>query len=107
MDIYSEWDKQDNTDIHVTILFTKEGCPECEDLKLRGLCQNIRIESLDTPEGLALIMFYDVTKDGEAVTPSLYSGLDSDNDRNALKLSGDDLVAFLFEYHNKGSVKGV
>jgi hypothetical protein len=103
MDIYTEWDKPGKTDKRVTILFTKSGCPECEDLQLRGLCENIRVESLDTIEGLALAMFYDITKDGEAVTPSLYSGLDTDTDRNALKLSGDDLVEFLFEYNQKDS----
>jgi len=83
----------------ITILFTKSGCPECEDLKLRGLCDNIRVESLDEPGGLALAMFYNITKDGNVKSPCLYQGLDEDDDKAALRLDGDDLVEFLFEYN--------
>ena len=81
--------------MNITILFTKDGCPECEDLKLHGLCEGLRIESLDEKGGLALSIFYNMPVKDETPTPCLYCGRDEEVDVNAVRLYGDALVSYL------------
>lgn len=79
----------------VTILFTKDDCPECEDLRLRGLCDDIQIESANEAEGLASMMFYNMPVKELIITPCLYCGEDEECDIHAVRLYGDALVYFL------------
>jgi len=85
-------------------LWTKSGCIKCEDLKNANIYDNLEglVEhSIDTPEGLALAVFYGMWTPSGLSTPCLYIGKDLEDeevtDVNNIRLWQDEIKEYLEE----------
>ena len=81
----------------VRIIFTKNGCAQCEDFKNRQLYEaaNLIEHSLEDPEGLSLACFYDMWRDDTVKTPALYIGYDKSFDFSAIREYGEGVANYL------------